>query len=144
MALTTKPEYDPGAPMSLLGRTRMVLIGTTHPGNIGAAARAMKAMGLRRLVLVDPKSFPAAEATAMASGADDLLAAAEVVETLDEGLSGCGLVVGTTARPRHLEWPVHEPQAAMAKAAGAVDCLTGVLWRDPAKGAGGEVGIGMR
>ncbi len=79
---------------------RFVLVGTQHPGNIGAVARAMKNMGVERLVLVRPREFPHAEATARASGADDVLAAAQVVDTLDAAIGDCGLVIATTARER--------------------------------------------
>ena len=79
---------------------RVVLVATSHPGNIGAAARAMKNMALRSLVLVNPRQFPHAEASARASGADDVLAAARVVGSLAEALAGCGYVAATTARDR--------------------------------------------
>jgi TrmH family RNA methyltransferase len=79
---------------------RVVLVDSSHPGNIGAVARAMKNMGLRELVLVRPKIFPHEEATARASGADDVLAAARVVPTVAEALQGVGYVLATTSRPR--------------------------------------------
>src|SRR4051812_39463371 len=79
---------------------RIVLVEPSHPGNIGAVARAMKNMALRELVLVRPKQFPHAEATARASGADDLLARAVVVDTLEEALAGVGYVAATTSRDR--------------------------------------------
>jgi TrmH family RNA methyltransferase len=79
---------------------RIVLVEPSHPGNIGAAARAMKNMGLHELVLVRPKAFPHADATARASGADDLLARAQVVDTLEAALEGCGFVAATTSRDR--------------------------------------------
>ena len=79
---------------------RIVLVAPSHPGNIGAAARAMKNMGLRELVLVRPRHFPDPEASARASGADDVLASARVVESLQEALSGCGFVAATTSRER--------------------------------------------
>ena len=79
---------------------RFVLVGTQHPGNIGAVARAMKNMALERLVLVRPRDFPHAEAVARASGADDLLAAACVADRLDTAIGDCGLVIATTARER--------------------------------------------
>ena len=79
---------------------RIVLVAPSHPGNIGAAARAMKNMALDELVLVNPKQFPDAEATARASGADDVLAAARVVPTLAQALAGCGFVAATTSRDR--------------------------------------------
>ena len=89
---------------------RIVLIETSHPGNIGAVARAMKTMCLDSLVLVSPKIFPSAEATARASGADDLLANAQVCDSLDEALHGCHLVIGASAREdRALRWPVVKP-----------------------------------
>jgi TrmH family RNA methyltransferase len=79
---------------------RIVLVAPSHPGNIGAVARAMKNMALEELVLVRPRQFPDAEATARASGADDVLAAARVVGTLAEALEGCGFVAATTSRDR--------------------------------------------
>jgi tRNA (cytidine32/uridine32-2'-O)-methyltransferase len=91
--------------ISTAPRVRIVLVGTTHPGNIGAAARAMKTMALDELVLVGPRHFPHAEATARASGADDVLARARVVESLSEGVADCSFVLGTSARARHLDWP---------------------------------------
>lgn len=90
---------------ALLSPLRVVLVATTHPGNIGAAARAMKTMGLQQLVLVQPKQFPCAEATARASGADDILARATVVPDLDAALVDCRLVIGASARLRRLSWP---------------------------------------
>jgi len=93
---------------------RIVLVATSHPGNIGAAARAMKTMGLGDLVLVAPKRFPDAEATARASGADDVLARARVTATLAEALDDCGYVVGATARLRGMRWPVVDPRACAA------------------------------
>jgi TrmH family RNA methyltransferase len=89
---------------------RVVLLNTSHPGNIGATARAMKTMGLTKLSLVNPKRFPAAEATARASGADDLLLAARVCADIDEALGGCRLVIGASARTRRIPCPVIEPQ----------------------------------
>ncbi len=97
-----------------LDRIRIVLSGTTHPGNIGAAARAMKTMGLGRLVLVAPKLFPCAEATARASGADDILANALVYDTLRDAVSDCVMVYGTSARLRTLSAPLVEPEQAAA------------------------------
>lgn len=82
---------------------RIVMINTSHPGNIGAAARVMKNMGLKRLYLVEPKSFPNYEATAMASGADDLLSQAVVCSSFEQALQGCHLVLGTTARERKIQ-----------------------------------------
>jgi tRNA (cytidine32/uridine32-2'-O)-methyltransferase len=95
-----------------LSRIRCVLVETTHTGNLGAAARAMKTMGLTRLVLVNPKGPPDAEALARASGADDLLARATIHPNLVSALAGCRLVIGSSARLRSLEWPLLEPPEA--------------------------------
>lgn len=99
--------------MKSLENIRFVLVGTTHPGNIGAAARAMKTMGLTNLHLVSPKIYPSAEATARASGADDVLARAIVHESLDAALTGCRQVYGMSARLRHLPVPVVNPREAV-------------------------------
>ena len=93
----------------MLEDIRIVLSNTSHPGNIGAAARAMKTMGLTRLVLVAPKRFPDAEATARASGADDVLANARLVSGIDAALAGCRLVIGASARSRTIPCPVIDP-----------------------------------
>ena len=89
---------------------RIILVGTTHPGNIGAVARAMKNMGQSDLVLVDPRYFPHEDATARASGADDILANARVVGTLDEALADCVYVAGASARARTIDWPSMAPR----------------------------------
>lgn len=95
---------------------RIVLVGTTHPGNIGAAARAMKVMGLSRLYLVAPEAqFPSSRATAMATSGDDLLQSAVVVDDLLEAIADCSLVLGTTARLRSLPLPVMDPRTAAAR-----------------------------
>lgn len=94
---------------------RIVLCEPTHPGNIGASARAMKTMGLSELVLVAPKLFPSAEATARASGADDLLESAQVVTTLAEAIDDCAYVVGASARLRSLDWPTMSPRSCAAQ-----------------------------
>jgi tRNA/rRNA methyltransferase len=83
-----------------LARIRIVLVRTRHPGNIGAAARAMLTMGIARLVLVAPARFPDPEAVARAAGATGVLDAARVVATLEEALAGCALAIGLSARPR--------------------------------------------
>lgn len=89
---------------------RIVLVEPTHPGNIGAVARAMKTMGLADLALVRPRRFPDAEASARASGADDVLAAARVCDSLLEAIGDCGFVVGSSARRRALPCPVVDPR----------------------------------
>lgn len=91
---------------------RIVLIHTSHSGNIGAVARAMKNMCLSQLYLVQPRQFPSDEATARASGADDVLQNAVVCESLDQALEGCGVVYGSSARLRTLRWPQVDPRQA--------------------------------
>lgn len=90
---------------------RIVLVGTTHPGNIGAVARAMKNMGLNDLALVNPRHFPHEEATARASGATDVLDQAVVVPTLAAALTDCVFVAGASARARTIAWPTMQPRA---------------------------------
>ncbi len=98
------------------GRIRIVLVGTQHPGNIGSAARALKTMGLSRLVLVAPQRFPHDDALALAAGADDVLACAVRVETLAEAVSDCRLVLGCTARSRRVPLEELSPRVAAARA----------------------------
>jgi len=101
--------------LSALGRIRVVLSRPSHPGNIGAAARAMKTMGLERLWLVSPASFPDPVAEARASGAGDVLAGAQVVDSLQEALSGTVFAAALTARRRDLSLARLEPRAAAAE-----------------------------
>ncbi len=89
------PTTDPCAP-----RIRFVLVGTSHPGNIGATARAMRTMGFDRLTLVAPKRFPHPEAFALSAGAHELLENAPVVDTLAAAVADCRFVIGATARRR--------------------------------------------
>ena len=89
---------------------RIVLVGTTHPGNIGAVARAMKNMGLSELYLVNPKVFPHEDATARASGASDILERARVVDSLEKALVDCVYVAGASARSRTINWPCMGPR----------------------------------
>ncbi|HWS79149.1 MAG TPA: RNA methyltransferase [Thermomonas sp.] len=92
---------------------RIVLVGTQHPGNIGSAARAMKTMGLSRLVLVAPEKAPNGDTHAMAAGADDLVEAAPVFATLAEAVADCRWVLGCTARSRRIQLePLHPRDAA--------------------------------
>src|ERR1700704_5544414 len=83
---------------------RIVLIDPSHPGNIGSVARAMKNMALADLVLVRPRSFPHAEAIALAAGADDILAGARIVDSVAEAIGDCAFIAGTTSRPRSYYW----------------------------------------
>lgn len=94
---------------------RVVMVETTHPGNIGAAARAMKTMGYYNLYLVKPKIYPNAEATARAAGADDILAKAVICDSLEQALHGCVTVVASTARPRTISHPVFTPREYASK-----------------------------
>lgn len=110
---------------SLLQRIRVVMVHTSHSGNIGSAARAMKTMGLTNLVLVSPKDFPSGEAFAMSSGAADVLDKAKVVETLEEAIADCGFVVGASARSRNLPWPLVNPRE-MAQQALALPAQTNI------------------
>jgi len=96
---------------------RIVLVNTSHPGNIGATARAMKNMGLSHLTLVDPEQFPSPVATGRAVAAVDILERAEVVQTLEEAIRDCGLVIGTSARLRRIPWPLMSPVETAVKVA---------------------------
>jgi tRNA (cytidine32/uridine32-2'-O)-methyltransferase len=94
-----------------LKNARVVLIHTSHPGNIGSVARAMKNMGLSDLYLVSPKQFPHERAGWRAASAGDILESAKVVDTFEEAIADCGLVVGTSARGRRIPWPLLNPRA---------------------------------
>ncbi|NRA70208.1 MAG: tRNA (cytosine(32)/uridine(32)-2'-O)-methyltransferase TrmJ [Gammaproteobacteria bacterium] len=96
------PEY--------LQKVKVVLVGTTHPGNIGSVARAMKTMGLTQLVLVDPQTEVDGKSFALAAGAADILNNAIIVDTLVEGVADCSLVIGASARSRTLPWPMLDPR----------------------------------
>jgi len=100
----------------MLSNIRIVLVNTTHPGNIWATARSMKNMGLNQLYLVQPKFFPHQDATARAAGADDVLEKAKVVATLAEAIAGCKQVFGTSARKRSLPVAILNPRQAAQKA----------------------------
>ncbi len=99
-------------PDNLLNSVKVVLVGTTHPGNIGATARAMKNMGILDLALVEPKEFPSDVATFRSKAAKDILEKASVHTSLEEAISECELVVGTSARGRTVPWPVLNPREA--------------------------------
>jgi tRNA (cytidine32/uridine32-2'-O)-methyltransferase len=95
---------------------RIVLVDPSHPGNVGAAARAMKNMGLSELLLVRPREFPSEEATVRASQAVDLLERARVTDSIAAAVEGCGFVLGTSARPRSANWTVLDPREAARRA----------------------------
>jgi tRNA (cytidine32/uridine32-2'-O)-methyltransferase len=108
------------------------MVQTSHPGNIGAAARAMKNMCLSQLTLVSPREFPCEAATARASGADDVLRDASVVADLDSAVADCRVVIGASARLRSVSWPLLTPRdaAALAQQAGADDPVAIVFGRE--------------
>ncbi|MGJ7903815.1 TrmH family RNA methyltransferase, partial [Lysobacter sp. 1R34A] len=120
------PEAAPAAAAGRLGpataqdpaaaHTRIVLVGTQHPGNIGSAARAMKTMGLSRLILVAPEKGLDRDAYAMAAGADDLLESALIVPDLATAVADCHLVLGCTARSRRIALEELVPRDAAARA----------------------------
>ncbi len=91
---------------------KIVLVGTTHPGNIGAAARAIKTMGLKHLDLVSPKEFPSDEAVYRSKAAKDILDEASIYQSLLESVKDCEIVIGTSARNRKIPWPVLDPKGA--------------------------------
>ncbi len=103
----TEPDFS---------KIRIVLVNTSHPGNIGASARAMKNMGLHRLALVQPKEFPSGVAVGRAASAVDLLERAEVHGTLSEAIADCGLVIGASARSRRIPWPMLDPAQCAQRA----------------------------
>ena len=114
----------------MLDNIRIVMVQTWHPGNIGAAARAMKTMGLSDLVLVNPVEYPHDEALSLAAGAVDVLENARIVSDLDEAIDDCQLVLATSARSRAHPWPIQEvreaaPQIAQEAAQGKVAILFG-------------------
>ncbi|MBT8147501.1 MAG: RNA methyltransferase, partial [Gammaproteobacteria bacterium] len=94
---------------------RVVLVNTSHPGNIGASARAMKNMGLSRLTLVQPVDFPSVTAVGRAASALDILENATVHDTLQDAIADCGLVIGASARSRKIPWPVLLPEQCAEK-----------------------------
>lgn len=100
----------------MLQNVRIVLVETSHTGNMGSVARAMKTMGLTNLWLVNPLVKPDSQAIALAAGASDVIGDAKIVDTLDEALAGCSLVVGTSARSRTLPWPMLDPRECGLKA----------------------------
>ena len=119
-------------------KVKIVLVNTTHPGNIGAAARAMKTMGLDQLALVAPRHFPSAECTARAAGADDILARAAVFPSVEEAVADCGLVFGTSARTRSITWPEVTPETAATQIAGTAGGGAAVLFGRESSGLSNE------
>ncbi|MDP2761453.1 MAG: RNA methyltransferase [Sideroxyarcus sp.] len=132
----------------MFNNIRIVLSHTTHPGNIGAAARAMKTMGLRHLYLVNPRFFPDAQATAMAAGADDVLRNAAICGSVDEALHGVVFTVAMTARLRDIAIEVKNPREAMPQVlreavAGPVALLFGTEMSGLTNGEMGKAQLGV-
>ncbi|ELX8378342.1 tRNA (cytosine(32)/uridine(32)-2'-O)-methyltransferase TrmJ [Providencia vermicola] len=94
----------------MLDNIRIILVETSHTGNMGSTARAMKTMGLSNLYLVNPQVQPDSHAIALSAGASDVIGQATIVNSLDEALEGCQLVIGTSARSRTLSWPMVAPR----------------------------------
>lgn len=107
--------------MSVLQNIRVVLVNTAHPGNIGASARAMKNMGLNQIILVQPKDFPSGVAIGRAASATDILESAVVVDSLQEAVADCGLVICASARSRKIPWPMLDPQQTAQKVVEEMD-----------------------
>lgn len=103
-----------------LSHVRIVMVNTTLPANIGSALRAMKTMGLSKLVLVAPKTYPHPDINALAAGATDLIEQIEIVETLEDAIKDCHLVFGTSARSRTIPWPLLDARPAAEKSMQAV------------------------
>jgi tRNA (cytidine32/uridine32-2'-O)-methyltransferase len=99
----------------MLDKFRIVLVNTSHTGNIGSVARAMKTMGISNLYLVNPVTPPDGKSQALAAGATDILANAQIVDTLEEAIKDCGLVVGASARSRTWSWPMLDPRQCAKK-----------------------------
>ncbi|MGL5393128.1 MAG: RNA methyltransferase, partial [Shewanella sp.] len=99
----------------MLSNIRVVLVGTSHPGNIGSTARAMKTMGLSTLYLAEPRVEPDGQSIALAAGASDILKHLVKVDSLAEAIADCSLVIATSARSRTLDWPMLDPREAGQK-----------------------------
>lgn len=114
----------------MLSNFKVVLVETSHPGNIGAVARAMKNMGMDQLRLVTPKLFPHADATARASGADDVLRAAGVYSSLRDAIADCRIVLGSSARDRTISWPTVTAREAAGRWHGCAENVALVFGRE--------------
>lgn len=113
-------QFDNAAVSAHLSHVRIVMVNTTLPANIGSALRAMKTMGLSKLVLVAPKTYPHPNIDALAAGATDLIEQIEIVETLADAIKDCHLVFGTSARSRTIPWPLLDARPAAEKSISAV------------------------
>ena len=113
-------QFDNAAVSAHLSHVRIVMVNTTLPANIGSALRAMKTMGLSKLVLVAPKTYPHPDIDALAAGATDLIEQLDIVETLADAIKVCHLVFGTSARSRTIPWPLLDARPAAEKSISAV------------------------
>ena len=113
-------QIDNAAVSAHLSHVRIVMVNTTLPANIGSALRAMKTMGLVKLVLVAPKTYPHPDIDALAAGATDLIEQIEIVETLEDAIKDCHIVFGTSARSRTIPWPLLDARPAAEKSLKAV------------------------
>ena len=113
-------QFDNAAISAHLSHVRIVMVNTTLPANIGSALRAMKTMGLSKLVLVAPKTYPHPDINALAAGAVDLIDQFEIVDTLEDAIKDCHLVFGTSARSRTIPWPLLDARPAAEKSLAAV------------------------
>lgn len=113
-------HFDNAAVSAHLSHVRIVMVNTTLPANIGSALRAIKTMGLCKLVLVAPKTYPHPDITALAAGASDLIEQIEIVDTLEQAIQDCHLVFGTSARSRTIPWPLLDARPAAEKSMQAV------------------------
>ncbi|WP_166168141.1 RNA methyltransferase [Acinetobacter sp. SA01] len=113
-------QVDNAVVSAHLSHVRIVMVNTTLPANIGSALRAMKTMGLSKLVLVEPKIYPHPDIDALAAGATDLIEQIEIVPTLQEAIKDCHLVFGTSARNRTIPWPLLDARPAAEKSLQAV------------------------
>jgi len=113
-------QVDNAVVSAHLSHVRIVMVNTTLPANIGSALRAMKTMGLSKLVLVEPKTYPHPDINALAAGATDLIEQIEIVPTLEEAIKDCHLVFGTSARSRTIPWPLLDARPAAEKSLQAV------------------------
>ena len=113
-------QIDNAAVSAHLSHVRIVMVNTTLPANIGSALRAMKTMGLTKLVLVSPKTYPHPDIDALAAGATDLIDQIEIVETLEDAIKDCHIVFGTSARSRTIPWPLLDARPAAEKSLKAI------------------------
>lgn len=113
-------QFDNADVSAHLSHVRIVMVNTTLPANIGSALRAMKTMGLSKLVLVAPKTYPHPDIDALAAGATDLIEKIEIVDRLEDAIRDCHIVFGTSARSRTIPWPLLDARPAAQKSMQAV------------------------